>query len=157
MTSSSNRSRVAFALAAALLALVVASPIAFAETATCASAPETTMPVVHYRTVKVDGVDIFYREAGPANAPVVLLLHGFPTSSHMFRNLIPALAQRYHVNAPDYPGIGESAAPDHKRFAYTFGHYADIVDGLLTPLGVKDYAVLSSNGLRRTRRLSACA
>jgi pimeloyl-ACP methyl ester carboxylesterase len=141
MTLSSNRSRVAFALAAALLAPVVASPTAFAEMATCASPPQTTMPVVHYRTAQVDGVDIFYREAGPADAPVVLLLHGFPTSSHMFRNLIPALADRYHVIAPDYPGFGESAAPDHKTFAYTFGHYADIVDGLLTQLGVKDYAV----------------
>ena len=90
------------------------------------------MPVVHYRTAKVDGVDIFYREAGPADAPTVLLLHGFPTSSHMFRNLIPALADRYHVIAPDYPGFGESAAPDHKKFAYTFAHYADIVDGLVT-------------------------
>ena len=59
----------------------------------------------------------------------MLLLHGFPTSSHMFRNLIPALADRYHVIAPDYPGFGESAAPDHKTFAYTFAHYADIVDG----------------------------
>ena len=79
----------------------------------------------------VDGVSIFYREAGPADAPVVLLLHGFPTSSHMFRNLIPALADRYHVIAPDYPGFGESAAPDHTKFAYTFAHYATLVDGLL--------------------------
>ena len=65
-------------------------------------------PVTHHRTTEVDGVNIFYREAGPAQAPVVLLLHGFPTSSHMFRNLIPALADRYHVIAPDYPGYGQS-------------------------------------------------
>ena len=62
---------------------------------------------------EVDGVNIFYREAGPPDAPVVLLLHGFPTSSHMFRNLIPALADRYHVIAPDYPGFGQSDMPDH--------------------------------------------
>src|ERR1700756_1030947 len=80
------------------------------------------------------------RPAAPKQ-PVVLLLHGFPTSSHMFRNLIPALADRYYVVAPDYPGFGESAAPDHKTFAYTFAHYADIVDGLLAQLGVGNYAV----------------
>src|ERR1700722_11663939 len=104
-------------------------------------AQQAAPPVVHYRTAKVDGVDIFYREAAPADAPVVLLLHGFPTSSHMFRNLIPALADRYRVIAPDYPGFGESAAPDHNAFAYTFGHYADIVDGLLTQLGASKYAM----------------
>src|SRR5215813_11681928 len=70
-------------------------------------------PVTHYRTTTVDGLDIFYREAGPANGPAIVLLHGFPTSSHMFRNLIPLLADRYHVIAPDYPGFGLSAAPDH--------------------------------------------
>ena len=104
-------------------------------------AQQAPIPVVHYRTAKVDGVGVFYREAGPKDAPVVLLLHGFPTSSHMFRNLIPALADRYHVIAPDYPGFGESAAPDHKAFAYTFAHYADIVDGLLAQLGASKYAM----------------
>jgi pimeloyl-ACP methyl ester carboxylesterase len=99
------------------------------------------IPAVHYHTVKVDGIDIFYREAGPRNAPTVLLLHGFPTSSHMFRNLIPALADHYHVIAPDYPGFGESAAPDHTKFAYTFAHYADLVDGLLGQLGTTRYAM----------------
>jgi pimeloyl-ACP methyl ester carboxylesterase len=140
MTSSSNRRRAAAALAAALLASVAALPLAHAETAACVS-EKAAIPVVHYRTAKIDGVDVFYREAGPADAPTVLLLHGFPTSSHMFRNLIPALADRFHVIAPDYPGFGESAAPDHKTFAYTFGHYADIVDGLLTELAVKTYAI----------------
>ncbi len=100
-----------------------------------------TVPVTHYRYADVDGVKVFYREAGPADAPVVLLLHGFPTSSHMFRNLIPQLADRYHVIAPDYPGFGESDAPDHTKFAYTFAHYADIVDGLVTQLGAKQYAM----------------
>jgi pimeloyl-ACP methyl ester carboxylesterase len=97
--------------------------------------------VTHYRTAMVDGVSIFYRVAGPADAPVVLLLHGFPTSSHMFRNLIPILADRYHVIAPDYPGFGESAAPDHTAFAYTFAHYADIVDALMQELGAGSYAM----------------
>ena len=86
----------------------------------------------------------------------MLLLHGFPTSSHMFRNLIPALADRYHVIAPDYPGFGESAAPDHKAFAYTFAHYADIVDGLLAQLGVEQLRDVR-HGLRRAGRLPAGA
>jgi pimeloyl-ACP methyl ester carboxylesterase len=105
------------------------------------SAVQAMPPVTHYRTAKVDGLDIFYREAGPADAPVVLLLHGFPTSSHMFRNLIPALSASYHVIAPDYPGFGRSSAPDHRKFAYTFAHYADLMDGLLGQLDVKRYAM----------------
>ncbi|WP_322100107.1 alpha/beta fold hydrolase [Geminicoccus harenae] len=96
---------------------------------------------VHYRSTEVDGVDLFYREAGPADGPVVLLLHGFPTSSHMFRNLIPLLADRYRVIAPDYPGFGQSAAPDRASFSYGFGHFADLVDGLLGKLGAKSYAM----------------
>nr|WP_321182274.1 alpha/beta fold hydrolase [Methylobacterium sp. Leaf122] len=99
------------------------------------------MPVTHYRTAKVEDVGVFYREAGPADAPVVVLLHGFPTSSHMFRNLIPLLADRHRVIAPDYPGFGQSDAPDHRSFAYTFAHYAEIVDCLLTQLGVEHYAM----------------
>jgi pimeloyl-ACP methyl ester carboxylesterase len=130
--------RLASALAAALISVgtlaTAAPPAAHADM-------PAAVPTVHYHTVKVDGIDIFYREAGPANAPVVLLLHGFPTSSHMFRNLIPALADRYHVIAPDYPGFGESAAPDHTTFAYTFAHYADLVDGLLGQLGATQYAM----------------
>src|SRR3977135_1965645 len=98
-------------------------------------------PVTHHRTTKVDGVNIFYREAGPAQAPVVLLLHGFPTSSHMFRNLIPSLAERYHVIAPDYPGFGQSGLPDRKAFQYSFARYAELMDGLVTRLGAKRYAL----------------
>ena len=109
-----------------------------------ASVPAAAAPVpatVHYRTAMIDGVKMFYREAGPADGPIVLLLHGFPTSSHMFRNLIPLLADRYHVIAPDYPGFGESDAPDHTKFAYTFGHYADMVDALMSQLGARKYAM----------------
>ena len=100
-----------------------------------------TVPVTYHRTAKIDGVNIFYREAGPKDAPVVLLLHGFPTSSHMFRNLIPALADRYHVIAPDYPGYGQSDMPDRTKFAYTFDRFAELVDGLLDQLGVTRYAM----------------
>src|SRR5436190_7245539 len=98
-------------------------------------------PVTHYRTVTVGDIKVFYREAGDSRKPALLLLHGFPTSSHMFRNLIPLLADRYHVIAPDYPGFGQSGAPDHTQFAYTFGHYADIVDALVQKIGVEQYAM----------------
>ena len=124
-------------VSAALCAVALPTLTPFAAYAETQAASQT----VHYRTVTINGVDIFYREAGPANAPVLLLLHGFPTSSHMFRNLIPALADRYHVIAPDYPGFGQSAAPDHATFAYTFGNYADLMDGLLDQLGVESYAM----------------
>jgi len=112
-----------------------------------ASAPaQTTIArsesrVTHHRTTRVDGVEIFYREAGPADAPVVVLLHGFPTSSRMFRNLIPALAGRYRVIAPDYPGFGQSGTPDRKQFEYSFNRFAELMDGLLSQLAVNRYAL----------------
>jgi len=96
---------------------------------------------VRYRTAAISGVNVFYREAGPANGPVVVLLHGFPTSSHMFRNLIPTLAHRYRVIAPDYPGFGQSDAPDRSRFSYSFANYAEMIDALLDQLGAKRYAM----------------
>jgi pimeloyl-ACP methyl ester carboxylesterase len=105
------------------------------------SAIRADSAVTRHRTANVDGIDIFYREAGPADAPAVLLLHGFPTSSHMFRNLIPALADRYHVIAPDYPGFGQSGTPDRKEFSYSFARFADLMDGLLNQLSVKRYAL----------------
>jgi pimeloyl-ACP methyl ester carboxylesterase len=86
-------------------------------------------------------VELFYREAGPARAPVVVLLHGFPTSSHMFRDLIPALSDRYRVIAPDYPAFGQSAVPDRRSFEYSFAHYAALIDGLLAQLGASRYAL----------------
>jgi pimeloyl-ACP methyl ester carboxylesterase len=94
-----------------------------------------------HRTIEIDGVQIFYREAGPADAPAVVLLHGFPTSSHMFRNLIPALADRYRVIAPDYPGFGLSAMPERTTFDYSFARYADLIDQLLQRLGAASYAL----------------
>ncbi|WP_376772759.1 alpha/beta fold hydrolase [Ancylobacter sonchi] len=99
------------------------------------------MPVVHYRYETIDGVKVFYREAGPADGPVVLLLHGFPTSSHMFRNLIPLLADKYRVIAPDYPGYGQSDAPEHTRFDYSFAHFAEMIDTLVQRLGAQRYAL----------------
>jgi len=100
-----------------------------------------SVPVTHHRTAIVDGIKIFYRQAGPADGPVVLLLHGFPTSSHMFRNLIPALADCYNVIAPDYPGYGQSDMPDRTGFAYTFHRYAELVDGLLDQLYARRYTM----------------
>ena len=97
--------------------------------------------LTRHRTVEIDGVDMFYREAGGAGAPAVVLLHGFPTSSHMFRNLIPALADRYRVIAPDYPGFGLSAMPGRDEFTYSFARYAELVDGLLERLGATSYAL----------------
>jgi pimeloyl-ACP methyl ester carboxylesterase len=98
-------------------------------------------PQVHYHTIKIDGADVFYREAGPSDAPAVLLLHGFPSSSFMFRDLIPQLAKRYHVIAPDYPGYGQSSAPDHTRFEYTFDHLASIVDQLTQTLKLDKFTI----------------
>ena len=105
------------------------------------AASATSETMVHYHTVKIDGVNIFYREAGPKDAPAVLLLHGFPASSFMFRNLIPILATRYHVIAPDYPGYGQSDAPDHTKFSYTFDHLASIVDQLTQILKMEKFAI----------------
>ena len=96
---------------------------------------------IHYREIEIDKLNIFYREAGPANAPVVLLLHGYPTSSHMFRNLIPILSDRYHVIAPDLPGFGFSDSPSHQQFDYTFDNLAKTVQGFIDKLGIKRFAV----------------
>jgi pimeloyl-ACP methyl ester carboxylesterase len=96
---------------------------------------------IHYKTVAVDGLDIFYREAGPENAPVLLLLHGFPTSSNMFRNLIPRLAGAFRVVAPDYPGYGQSSMPDHRAFAYTFENFAKIIDHFVETIGLTRYSL----------------
>jgi pimeloyl-ACP methyl ester carboxylesterase len=97
------------------------------------------MTEVHYRTVRVDGVEIFYREAGPAAAPTILLLHGFPTSSHMFRDLMPLLADRFHLIAPDYPGFGNSATPGVDEFEYTFDHLAQVIEDFTDTIGLKNY------------------
>lgn len=127
------------ALLAALTAGLLATTAVAAPTS--GSQPSIMVPATHYRTATVDGVEIFYREAGSPGRPALVLLHGFPTSSHMFRNLIPLLADKYHLIAPDYPGFGRSAAPDHKSFTYSFARYADLMDGLLQQLRVPRYAM----------------
>jgi len=93
--------------------------------------------MITYQHVSVDGHKVFYREAGSKTAPTILLLHGFPTSSHMFRNLIPALGDRYHVVAPDLPGFGFSDAPDRNRFRYTFEHLAEVIASFTDAIGLK--------------------
>ncbi|MEH2370959.1 alpha/beta fold hydrolase [Nostoc sp.] len=94
-----------------------------------------------YRTVSIDGFDIFYREAGSRSNPTILLLHGFPTSSHMFRNLISALADRFHLVAPDYPGYGNSSMPTVNEFDYTFDRLAEIVEKFITAIDLKKYSL----------------
>jgi pimeloyl-ACP methyl ester carboxylesterase len=97
--------------------------------------------MTRYQHATVDGQKVFYREAGPATAPTILLLHGFPTSSHMFRNLIPALSDNYHVVAPDLPGFGFTEAPDRKQFKYTFEHVAGVIDRFTQTIGLASYAI----------------
>jgi pimeloyl-ACP methyl ester carboxylesterase len=98
-------------------------------------------PKVTHRTVKVGELDVFYREAGSKGGPALLLLHGFPTSSQMFRNLIPALADEYRVVAPDYPGYGHSSMPTHDQFSYTFDNLATVIDQFTEKVGLKKYAL----------------
>lgn len=119
-----------------------ATPLAFvASSPTAIAAEATNTTQVRYRTETIDGVELFYREAGRNDAPAVLLLHGFPTSSHMYRNLIPALADKYRVIAPDYPGFGQSAVPDRSTFVYGFDNYARIIEALTEKLGLERYAL----------------
>jgi pimeloyl-ACP methyl ester carboxylesterase len=96
---------------------------------------------VHYHNIKVQGLNIFYREAGPKDAPVILLLHGYPTSSFMFRNLIPILSAKYHIIAPDMPGFGFSDAPAREDYAYTFDHIANTMQGFIDGLSLKRFAI----------------
>lgn len=96
---------------------------------------------VIYRSVVVKGVKIFYREAGAPNAPTLVLLHGFPSSSHMFRDLIPMLAGRFHLVAPDFPGFGQSDMPDRKAYEYTFANIATTIAGFIDQIGLKKFAI----------------
>lgn len=96
---------------------------------------------VRYRTVDVDGLPIFYRTAGPVDAPAILLLHGFPTSSHMFRHFMPLLADRFRLIAPDLPGFGRSAQPERESFAYTFEHLAEVIGRFTETIGLERFAL----------------
>ena len=98
-----------------------------------------------YKTVAVNGLNIFYREAGPSNAPAILLLHGFPSSSRMFDTLMPLLADRYHLIAPDYPGFGNSEAPSPEQFSYTFDALAETVDAFAQAIHLDRYALYLQN------------
>jgi pimeloyl-ACP methyl ester carboxylesterase len=99
------------------------------------------MPPITYRTVAVDGLNIFYRKAGRADAPALLLLHGFPTAGHMFRDLIPFLADSFHLVAPDLPGFGQSDMPPRHAFKYTFEHLAETIDHFTAAIGLKRFAI----------------
>lgn len=94
-----------------------------------------------YKTAKIDGLDIFYREAGPKDAPTILLLHGFPTSSHMFRNLMMKLSDKFHLVAPDYPGFGNSSAPPTNIFDYTFDHLAEIMEKFIQHIQLRRFSM----------------
>jgi pimeloyl-ACP methyl ester carboxylesterase len=123
------------------LSAVFAALLLFGSQHAAAGAAHGDVRTIHHRTMSIDGVEVFYREAGPANGPVVVLLHGFPSSSHMFRNLIPELSDKYRVIAPDYPGFGESAMPERTKFRYTFERFAEVIDTLLTRLEAKRYTL----------------
>lgn len=103
--------------------------------------PQAPAPVVSYNVVDIDGLDIFYREAGDRSNPTILLLHGFPTSSQMFRNLIPQLADKYHVIAPDYPGFGQSSMPSVEEFEYSFDNLADVIEKFTERIGLSKYSL----------------
>lgn len=129
-------------------AAITLSIVSLPQTAVKAQVKNTFAPIeniktedTHYKNVKVNGLNIFYREAGDKDAPTLLLLHGYPTSSHMFRNLIPILSKNYHVIAPDLPGFGFSDAPDHLTFEYTFDNLAKTMQGFIDELALKRFAL----------------
>jgi pimeloyl-ACP methyl ester carboxylesterase len=97
--------------------------------------------VMRFNTATVEGLEIFYREDGDPQAPKLVLLHGYPASSHQYRNLIPALAARFHVIAPDYPGFGHSSTPDPREFAYTFDRLSEVVEAFLAQLGIERFGL----------------
>ncbi|WP_299485237.1 alpha/beta hydrolase [Acaryochloris sp. IP29b_bin.137] len=112
-----------------------------AQASTDVTRPSNPQQSTQYRTIKIDGLDIFYREAGDPSNPTILLLHGYPTSSHMFRNLIPALSDRYHLIAPDYPGFGNSSMPTADQFNYTFDNLARVMDKFVQAIGLEKYSL----------------
>jgi pimeloyl-ACP methyl ester carboxylesterase len=124
-------------LAAPGAAMMATAPNVLAET----SPKEAAVGNIRYLTQKVDDVEVYYREAGPTDAPVVLLLHGFPTSGHMFRDLIPELSDRYRIIAPDLPGFGLTKSPPRGQFAYTFDSLAKVVNGFVEAVGLRRYAI----------------
>src|SRR5262245_4766616 len=136
-----NHSRLLTLLSTAAMSLALTPPHPSLTVDDTPAGTKAVSPSVAYRTVKIDELDIFYREAGPKDAPAILLLHGFPTSSHMFRNLIPALADEFRLVAPDYPGFGASSMPPREQFKYTFDHFADTVEKFTEKVGLKKYVL----------------
>lgn len=130
-----------WALAVALCSMAPSSPVVAQNVDARAPTSFADDPVTRYRRLGVDGIEIFYREAGATTAPVVVLLHGFPSSSHMFRELIPILAQSYRVIAPDYPGFGHSEAPPAPEFDYSFARFAELMDLMLARLEIERYSL----------------
>jgi pimeloyl-ACP methyl ester carboxylesterase len=122
-------------------AIVMAAATLAARPLAEATPMESMSATTTYHRVQVDGVEIFYREAGPPNAPTIVLLHGFPASSRQFDTLIPLLATRYHLIAPDYPGFGQSDAPPPSTYTYTFDHLAQTVGNLLDALNINHYTL----------------
>lgn len=135
-----KKSSLKLALTATAAAGVLFAAGARAEAPAPATSPSTSATIT-YHTTTVDGLKIFYREAGAPTNPTLLLLHGFPSSSRMFDTLIPLLADRYHLVAPDYPGFGRSDAPPASEFSYTFDHLASVIDKFTEQLGLKQYAM----------------
>lgn len=129
-----------------LAAIMLVSLLQISTSAAQIKAGQTNIVVtgqnpIHYRNVMVGNLKIFYREAGDPRSPTILLLHGYPTSSHMFRNLIPILKEKYHVIAPDLPGFGFSDAPEHTHFDYTFDNLAGTMQQFIDILKMKRFAV----------------
>jgi pimeloyl-ACP methyl ester carboxylesterase len=121
--------------------MVLAASVVLASLQSPAGGESLTEHPTFYRTTRVDGLSIFYREAGPSDAPTLLLLHGFPSSSRMFEPLFVRLSDRYHLVAPDYPGFGHSDWPDPKAFAYTFDHIASVMDDFAQSIGLSHYTL----------------
>jgi pimeloyl-ACP methyl ester carboxylesterase len=121
--------------------LTLSAAIACMTVQTSAQDLRSSRQSISYRTVDIQGLNIFYREAGRANAPTVLLLHGFPSSSQMWEPLLPLLADKYHLIAPDYPGFGHSSAPSPSSFEYTFDNLARVMNELTTKLGITNYVL----------------
>ncbi|MEN8131675.1 MAG: alpha/beta fold hydrolase, partial [Pseudomonadota bacterium] len=130
----------ALMLSVSIHAGATSTQVANAGAASVATSVQQVQQTRH-KTLIVNGVEVFYREAGPSDAPTILLLHGFPTSSHMFRNLIPALAYKYHVVAPDYPGFGNSEQPAMDQFDYSFDNLATLVESFVDQLGIDRYSL----------------
>jgi pimeloyl-ACP methyl ester carboxylesterase len=121
--------------------LILSAALAWLTANASAQGLQSSRRSISYQTVDIQGLNIFYREAGPADAPTVLLLHGFPSSSRMWETLLPLLADKYHLIAPDYPGFGDSSAPSPSSFEYTFDNIASVMNELVSKLGITSYVL----------------